>query len=746
MTYRNVILVFTIMLLTVVNGCASNSTSSGKPPDLVIEESVTIYRDNYGVPHINGISSRAVMYGLGYAQAEDHLEEMITWYLKAAGRLSEYKGPGIADINLNSDMMVRLLNVHKVAEDYYNNMIDDNTMKYLKAFTDGINQYINEQPQEKLSWINDYRPSPADVLALIRYDAIMQEVTIAEQKIRNLSVQGCPSLIPESTGSNGWVIGKKLSENGTPILQADPHQFWCDDGISCRTQWYEASLDGGDFHVAGATYFGTPMILIGHNENIAWTLTNNGVDNADVYEETARINTSGQYEYLYDGIWLPVIKFTEEIDILNSKPLTIEMYYTHHGAVVPDAFFKSNDPSKIYSVRLTTNDDFADPAKPFFLIDKSKNLSDFKAALSNLDVAKWNMLYGDTDGNIFYVNNARLPKRSSAVECWTKPLDGTIKATEWEGLLPFSELPKIENPVTDYLQINNVPPWDVTKGFAETDFSYYPGLFEKGRRQNYRGQMIRNLFDSKEGTFSEKEIRGIYENPDPTQQPMSIEVYSAKFFIPMLEASYSGITISDTDEKEALNTMNSWDRFATAKFDNYGMLLYNQWIIRLLAIDGTIEYLSPPLPDLLTEGQKKNMRTAFKETVSFLRDKYGTALKGWGEVHTLKRSKEPVNKRRPLNGAGYDIGTTLKMTTSEGEYGIGDAIGGSSFIMLTVLEKGNVHSYNMKPFGQNQNADSVHYADLSDLFVKDQYKAMLFFNEEVKLHAESQKTFRLLPQ
>lgn len=746
MILRNLFLLLVVVIaLAGNNGCSSNSTSGSKSPDLVIEESVTIYRDNYGVPHINGTSSRAVMYGFGYAQAEDHLEEMITWFLKAAGRLSEFKGRGKEDINLNSDMIVRLLKVHKVAEDYYNNMPDDNTKEYLMAFTDGINQYLSEYPEE-IAWMNSYRPSPADVLALTRYDAIMEEVDIAEQKIRNLDVQGCPSLIPAPTGSNGWVIGKTLSESGIPIMQADPHQFWCDDGISCRTQWYEASLEGGAFHVAGATYFGTPMILIGHNENIAWTLTNNGVDNADVYEETVRTNSNGQYEYFYEGGWLPVIKITEEIGILDSEPLSIEMYYTHHGPVVPDTLFKSGNPSKVYSVRLTTNDDFVDPVKPFFLIDQAKNLSDFKAALSNLDVAKWNMLYGDTDGNIFYVSNSRHPKRSSAIECWTKPLDGTIKDTEWEGLLPFSELPQIENPATDYLQINNVPPWYVTKGLSETVFTYYPGLFVKGRLQNYRGRIIRNFIDSKEGTFSEKEMMGIYEYPDQTSPPLSLEVYSAKLFIPLLEAAYAGINISDQYEKDAFNTVTTWDKYATAKVDNYGMLLYNQWLVRLLAIDDTIEYLSPPSPNSLTDGQKVNIITAFGTTVSDLKTRFGAVMKGWADVHTLKRNKEPDEKRRPLSGAGPDISTTLKVTTSSGEYGIGDAVAGSSFTMLTVLEKGKIRSYNMKPFGQDQNADSLHYADLSDLYVKDQYKTMLFFLEEVKLDAESEKTIKLLQQ
>lgn len=210
------------------------------------EQDVIIYRDKYGVPHVVGESEEAVMYGFGYAQAEDHLEDMIIDYLTATGRLSEFLG----EKYVSMDYKIRALKIPDHVYEYRKDQISDHVYKLASAFARGINRYIEEHEDELPKWIRDFRVRPEDIIAWGYYIVLSRSIGEAENELNGSGIE------PSLEGSNEWAIGRSRIVDGSVILLADPHLPW-----TGMHRWYEAHLMGGNLNVYGATFYGIPFPL-----------------------------------------------------------------------------------------------------------------------------------------------------------------------------------------------------------------------------------------------------------------------------------------------------------------------------------------------------------------------------------------------------------------------------------------------------------------------------------------------------
>jgi penicillin G amidase len=277
-------------------------------------------------------------------------------------------------------------------------------------------------------------------------------------------LDGLPELLgPEGgdLGSNSWVVSGALTESGMPLLANDPHlgptmpSVWVQMGLHC------AELrEGCSFDVAGYTFSGMPGVIIGHNERIAWGLTNLGPDVADLYLERIDGDT-----YEFDGAMVPLTLREETIEVAGDDPVTITVRSTARGPLVTDigTDFEavangypatSGAPDGDYGVSLQwTALTPGTTAQSIFAMNRSRDWNGFRQAAALFDVPAQNLVYADVDGNIGYQTPGAIPVRKAGDG--TVPLAGWTSANGWAGTVPFEELPSVLNPARGYIVTAN---------------------------------------------------------------------------------------------------------------------------------------------------------------------------------------------------------------------------------------------------------------------------------------------------
>jgi len=648
-----------ILVLFCVGGCTAS----------LPQEKVTIYRDIYGVPHIVAESDEGAFFGAGYAQTQDHLEQMMKNFAQATGRLASIDEPAY-----ESDVIVTMLGIPEVAQKKYDNLSFD-TQRAIEAFCKGINTYIKEKRRSLPAWIQEVEPE--EVVALSKYVMLSRPIGyLKKNELRHIKGKSILELGIHEDMSNEWVVSGKKTASGNVMLQADPHLPWGD-----LNQWYEIHIKGETINVAGATLFGLPAVIMGFNEKVAWAMTANSPDTVDVYEEKIKIEGNNYY-YLYNNQWKEIEEKKVKIETTKGKK-EVTFYYTHHGPVI--AFDEERQVA--YSAKLSTQDQ-ASMIEQTLLMNRASNLEEFKNALSMQQFVRWNIVYGDVSGNIYYVYNTRVGIRSEEYD-WTRPVPGWISDTEWKGVYPFEELPQAVNPEEGFFQNCNVAPWFINRDSGIQ--KVYPHYLVPDNPMGERGERATHLL-SQEDLFTVEDMMSF-----------SLDTYSLfaeENIQPLVEMDESSL---DDTTKEALTLLKGWD--LTVEKENREPLLFLTW------------YKMKDSPDSL------------KEAVDFLTKTYGRFDVLWGDIHVIKRGDT-----YPLSGSSSLH--TLFMTGGEmqGEREYCDH--GSSYLLLVELGT-PVKAWSLRPFGQSEDINSPHYADMTALYSKKQYKQFFFTEADILQNFES---------
>jgi penicillin amidase len=237
--------------------------------------------------------------------------------------------------------------------------------------------------------------------------------------------------------SNNWVVSGKRTASGKPLLANDPHLT-----PSAPSIWYMIHLSAPGVRVAGVTAAGAPGVIIGHNERIAWGLTNLGPDVQDVYRET--FDPQNPRRYQTPAGWRDAEVRREEIKVRKSalgtetEVVPHEVLVTRHGPIV---LKKGADA---YALRWTALSPTATEFTAFYKLNRARNWKEFGEALKQYGGATQNFVYADVDGHIGYYGAGLIPVRSSGDG--SLPYDGTKDEGEWKGFIPHAELPQVFDP------------------------------------------------------------------------------------------------------------------------------------------------------------------------------------------------------------------------------------------------------------------------------------------------------------
>ncbi len=270
---------------------------------------VLIIRDAYGVPHIIARDNRSLFFGVGYAQAEDQLENLSLNYLRSQGRAAEREGQS----ELQIDVLVRALKIPERARELYANL-DPEIKSQWDGFAAGVNHFIHQNRQQIPDWIESV--DPYNVGSFAMYIDTMFALGHCRSDLESAGVKLSQS-IPQADlgahfGSNQFAVSPQRSATGACMLSMDPHLR-----LSSFFRWYEMHLVGPEINAMGACFFGSPYVSMGRTEQTAWCMTVNGPDLGDVF--TFAVNPSDPTQYKGVNGWEKFATSTNTIKVKTAE-------------------------------------------------------------------------------------------------------------------------------------------------------------------------------------------------------------------------------------------------------------------------------------------------------------------------------------------------------------------------------------------------------------------------------------------
>jgi penicillin G amidase len=477
---------------------------------------VDIVRDSEGVPHIYAKTPADAYFALGVVHAQDRLWQMEMNRRIAAGRMAEILGPSALD----ADRFLRTLGVRRNAEAIYANLGQE-ARSALDAYARGVNAWLAQhkgplppeflltrapapeswQPADSIGWqtmmawdlggnwtqellrmrlsqrltlgqINQFLPPyPGDrQLVTQDYTKLYRELAATTEQLTAIAAIAPPSLI-EGMGSNNWVVSGAMSVTGKPLLANDPHL-----GLAAPAVWYFAHMSAPGLNVIGATLPGIPSVVLGHNDRIAWGFTNTAPDVQDLYIE--RINPENARQYRTPNGWADFEMRTETIKVKGQADVQLQVRTTRHGPVITGALpiiAKAPLDANRYAVSFAWTalrpDDRTLQAG--IAMTHASNWTEFLDGARDFAAPQQNIVYADVDGNIGFIAPGRVPVRKPENDLkGLAPAPGWDARYDWDGFIPFEQLPRQYNPASQRIVTANQKivddryPWFITSEWA----------------------------------------------------------------------------------------------------------------------------------------------------------------------------------------------------------------------------------------------------------------------------------------
>jgi penicillin amidase len=566
-------------------------------------------------------------------------------------------------------------------------------------------------------------------------------------------------------GSNAWAVRGQRSASGKPLLASDPHLR-----LSLPSIWYEAHLEGGDYRVTGATFPGMPGVAIGHNEHIAWGVTNAMTDVQDLYIE--RFDPDDPLRYEWRGNWEQAELVREAIDVKGqSEPFIEEVRITRHGPVINPLLGEPEPPADVASeaegepaptvetppaetlALRWTGFDSSRSVQAALAVNRARNWQEFRTALADWDSPPQNFIYADVEGHYGYALAGTLPIRARGDGQF--PVPGWDGRHEWKGTIPADALPAAYDP-PDGLVFNS--------NNRITDASHpYHDVLHGSWMNDYRAMRIRSLLEA----TAHHDVQSFAR--------MQADLLS----LPGLHLArlVADLPLSEPLEVQARDLLVAWDgtlsadstagmiyvvlrrhleHLAYAHLDEVpaaevGMGLFQTnpaaEMLAQRSLPGILARIAAAQqPDEHREPHERHawtemMQEALRLTVAELRQRYGADPKGWkyGRAHTL-------TLRHVLGRSGF-----LAPLFNRGSWQMGGDLDTVWMGYVTsnpsepsyiapgyrqICDTGNWDaSVSVLAGGQSGHPASRHYCDMMVLWLRGDYHPMLWSREQVEKHA-----------
>ncbi len=789
------LLLIALFVLPVPTVNAPRSADSSFPiPGL--HDKVTIRLDHQGIPNIYASNTHDLFLAQGYMHAVQRWWQMDWQRHQSAGRLSEIVGAS----SLDSDILVRTLGLARNAASDLK-ALPQPALDVIQAYTDGVNAWLKDKPSEDLALeytvlkkagnTLQVEPwTPLDTMLIQELQALgftttglgseilkaaviqkagpiggalivpnypygMNPVIVDKKapsaisatsldtaqlapvdgKIAMLSIPDLPSY-----SSNNWVVSGKLSKTGLPLLANDTHL-----GAEMPSTWYEVGLHclpvstDCPYDVYGFSFAGTPGVVIGHNTQIGWGITNGFIDTSDVYLLT--LNPDNPQQYKYDGGYADMQTLTETLKPWKADPQPITIRLSQFGPVFDKLF--GVDLGQPVAVRWAAADG-NHTLTAVLEMDKAANWDQFQAALADWQLPGVNYVYGDVQGNIGYLLAGRIPKRGQGHD-GSVPVPGIDDQYAWQGYVDAKDNPRLFNPPSGFIVTANNPP------VAPGDF---PVPITSFTDYGYRAARITALIPHTPKHDVDSFARIQYDSYNP----------AAALVIPVMQQ----IQFKDSEVGEAVTWLAQWDRQNDAASPQAA--LFNVFWSRLLRLgleELPIYDASHSLYVMSTmiglpahplwankalgigmDGRAQVLEMAMRQALDEVKEKLGPDRKiwRWDALHVVDfHSKlgaldtEQIFSREIGVAGGLASVNTEDWSIVSGNYVV-DKIPG----MRMILDFSNFeNSRFVNSTGESGDPLSKHYDDAMQLWAKGQYYTHHFSAQAVEAAAE--ETWTLVP-
>jgi acyl-homoserine lactone acylase PvdQ len=672
---------------------------------------VTIYRDQWGIPHIYGKTDADAVFGLLYAQCEDDFSRVEMNYIEKLGRMSEVKG----EKELAYDLYIKLLIDEKEAKEEYKTS-PLWLKKLLNAYADGINYYLQKHPEVKPRLITHFEPwfpllwTDGSIGAISTGDVTEQETALfygLPAKVASATYQNPDEKL---TGSNGFAVGPALSTSGNSLLYINPHVTFY-----FRPEVHVESEEG--LSVYGAVTWGQFFIYQGFNPYNGWMHTSSEVDVADAYMETTR-SREGQMEYLLDGKWIP---FKTKWITLGTRK--IKTYYNHRGPVL------AARNGKWISVRSYNR--ARKSLVQSWLRTKTTGFADFKRVMEMRANTSNNTVYADNKGNIAYWHGNYVPRRNPTLD-WGIPQDGSTSKNDWRGLHNLDEIVHSYNPVSAWIQNCNSTAFTVAGPSSPLRANYPVYMAPDG--ENFRDRNAVRLF-SKTSKLDLSGLIGLGYD----RRLMAFEV-----LIPSLLEAIAG----EADLQGVANELKKWDYNASET--SIAQTIAVRWGLKIMPkmtktkqFGGETDVVQN-MENYAKTGSREEMRQSLRAVMKELESDFGTWRVAWGNLNRFQRiSNQEVLQMDdaqpsipvPFTSSAWGQLPSYTSRSIQGTkkwYGVN----GNSFI--AAVEFGpKIKAYSLLAGGQNGSPSSPHFFDQGKMYAEGQFKEVYFYKSDVLKHAVS---------
>jgi penicillin G amidase len=555
-----------------------NSVRKGASPvyegNLIIkglDNEVDVFFDERGMPHIYAGTEKDLYFAVGFLMARERLWQMDLIRRATRGRLSEIFGAEYVE----TDLFLRSLCMTEKSKLLLANASSEIILA-MQYYCDGVNRYIADQgrklPPEFR--ILSYKPDPwtlediANIIGYMGWDLASSSLSedLFNYRLHSmLGEEGMEKIVPDwqairsyvypefgltdsllkeahafvssadklanlgifsFSGSNNWALSGDRTTTGKPLLSNDMHL-----GLSSPGIWMQMhQVVPGKLNVTGVAVPGQPFIVSGHNEDIAWGMTNLMVDDIDLFIEMTDSAHSGKY--FFNGDWMEMEERRETILIKGGDVAERSIMFTHRGPVISGMRGISD---AVLTMRWSGYD-LSDEVYTVYRLNRAESWDDFREAISRFRSISQNFVYADREGNIGLHTGGGIPVRKGH---GTIIRDGSTDEYDWKGYVPFSQLPNSFNP----------PSGTVSSANNKTTDDNYPYYIATSFAMPYRINRIRVMIDS-------KEVHGV---DDFKQMLTDQHSFYATMLVPVVMAAVSESALHSDSQIRARQLLREWD-------------------------------------------------------------------------------------------------------------------------------------------------------------------------------------------
>lgn len=744
-----------------------------------LDEEVNVFFDERGMPHIYAGTEKDLYFAVGYLSARERLWQMDLIRRATRGRLSEIFGEDY----VNTDVFLRSLCINEKSKMILGNLVPD-AILVLEYYCDGVNRYISDAgkklpPEFRILGYEPDAWTPEDIANIVGYIGWdLASSTLAEEvfihKVRSILGNEAARLIipdwkltdtlvfPEFTladsllkhagdfiasteklknlgifefsGSNNWALSGNRTNTGKPILSNDMHL-----GLSSPGMWMQMhQVVPGKINVTGVVVPGQPFVISGHNEKIAWGMTNLAVDDIDLFMEITDSTRPGMY--LFNGDWMQMEERKEIIKIKGGDEVERSIVFTHHGPVI-SGMRNINDAT--LAMRWSGYD-LSDEIAAVYKLNRADSWDEFRNALSSFGSISQNFAYADVEGNIGLQTGGGIPVRAGS---GTIIRDGSTDQYDWKGYVPFNQLPYSFNPESGHVESAN-------NKTVNEDYPYY---ISTSFALPYRISRIREM-------IAEKEIHTIDDFKMMINDQQS---YYASMLVPVVLASLEKGGVQSGPYNDEYMILKEWDYVMSAESeapsifeffrmtfaeellaDDLGEMfttlpaVYRDYYIYRTIVAGADTLTDRKETASVVETLDDIIKASFEKGLTNL-DRFVSdndlKSRGWGKIHVLKLdhpmgSVKIIDMIFKLNSPAYPVGGS-DHTVSPYRYG-------SNFMVVHGASQRHIYntanwdeSWSIIPTGNSGVPGSPFYLSQTKAYVSGQFYRDYFTEDAVKANA-----------